>query len=464
VGVTETLFKKRKKIIIILIISLISLLIVYLGMAVYFMEHFYFRTEINGTNVSGKSVKAVERLMLSDLEAYTLTLKMRDDKSEEITASDIGLRYNEYEDFKSIKKGQNPFAWITTLFNKDKIRIGVGVSYDVELLRTRVDRLSCFNINNIVEPENPTFIYEDNSFVIVDEVNGSKVNKEVLLVHVAQALNKRDGVLDLDEADCYIKPEYTSKSPEIIKTRNLLNKYVSTKITYVFGDRKEILEGSTINKWLSVNENYNVEIDEDEVKKYIDSLASKYNTVGRTRKFTTSSGRTINIGKGDYGWAINKAKETEALIEAIEEGKAVSKEPAYSQRANSRYSNDIGNTYVEIDMSRQHLWFYKNGKLIANGPIVTGNVSKNHTTPPGVFRLKAKIRNTVLRGRDYEAPVDYWMPFNGGIGMHDADWRSSFGGQIYRTNGSRGCINCPYNLAKTIYNNIEVGTPVICFY
>ena len=55
------------------------------------------------------------------------------------------------------------------------------------------------------------------------------------------------------------------------------------------------------------------------------------------------------------------------------------------------------------------------------------------------------------------------MPFNGNIGIHDAGWRNKFGGNIYLTNGSHGCINSPPNLANTIFNNIDASTPVICY-
>ena len=128
---------------------------------------------------------------------------------------------------------------------------------------------------------------------------------------------------------------------------------------------------------------------------------------------------------GDYGWSINRAKETKALIIAIKEGQTIAKEPAYIQTALSHGNNDIGNTYVEINLTKQHLWFYKNGALIAQGDIVTGNVSSNHKTPEGIYKLKYKQRDAVLRGSDYASPVTFWMPFNGGIGIHDASWRSS---------------------------------------
>ena len=224
-----------------------------------------------------------------------------------------------------------------------------------------------------------------------------------------------------------------------------------------------LLDGYTINKWLTVDEKFEVNFDEKEVKKYVDVLSTNFNTIGKKRDFVSSSGKTINVVGGDYGWSINKAKETKALIIAIKEGKTIQKEPEYIQMALSHGNNDIGSTYVEIDLTKQHLWFYKNGSLISQGDVVTGNVSANSATPGGIYKLKYKQRNTVLRGPGYVAPVTFWMPFNGGIGIHDAGWRSVFGGEIYKEDGSHGCINSPYYLAKAIFDNIESGIPVVCY-
>ena len=75
-----------------------------------------------------------------------------------------------------------------------------------------------------------------------------------------------------------------------------------------------------------------------------------------------------------------------------------------------------------------------------------------------------KERNAMLVGENYETPVSYWMPFNQNVGLHDAVWRDSFGGSIYKTSGSHGCINLPYAIAKQIYGYAEKGMPVICYH
>lgn len=455
--------EKRKKIVKGIMIFFCILLVIYFGMAKYFMNHFYFGSKINSINVSGKTVEDAKIIMTSELQNYTLKLKERENKSEEIKASDVGLKYNLDEELKRFKDSQNPFKWISAFFTAKNSKITIEPSYDKKLLKERIGKLDFFDSRNIIEPKNPSFKYTNNNYVIIDEILGNKVDKDILYSHVVDSILKMEGELDLESVGCYIKPKYNSKSQKIIETKNMLNKYAASKITYNFGETKEIVDGSIINKWLKVNENFEIIIDEKKVKDYIDGLSKTYNTVGKTRNFVTSSGKTISVGGGDYGWSINKIKEREGLINAIKNGETVTKEPVYSQTAFAPFKNDIGNTYVEIDIAKQHIWFYKNGSLIVQGDVVTGNVRNNHSTPKGIYRLKYKQKGAVLRGSGYASPVTFWMPFNGGIGIHDASWRSVFGGNIYRTNGSHGCINSPYNVAKAIFDNINVNTPVICY-
>jgi Uncharacterized protein conserved in bacteria len=444
---------KYKKIIIGSAISLCTLIVIYFGMSLFFMNHFYFGSKINGINVSGKSAEAARKQMVSYLQAYTLNLKEQGGKSEQITGAEIDLKHTPDEAFDSLKSKQNPFGWVLAIFNPGDFRMTTELTYDEKLLKERVEKLSCFDSANIVEPQNPSFKYTDSSYAIVDEVNGNKVNKDTLYGIVASAILKMDTQIDLESTGCYIKPQYTSKSQKVSEVRDLLNKYVSSKITYTFKQGTVVLDGSVISKWIKIDGNLEVSLDQEQIKSYLDNLSSNYAQKGKITDFTTTSGKTINISGGDYDWMINTTKEIENICEAIAAGKTITKEPVYVQTA-----------YVEIDLTKQHLWFYKNGSLIVQGDIVSGNMDSTHATPAGVFSLKYKKTDAILRGPGYAAHVKFWMPFYNGMGIHDATWRRSFGGSIYKTDGSHGCINCPYNLAKTIYDNIQSGTPIICYY
>ena len=460
--------RKRKnksgKVAKIIVMSLCPLIAMYLGVSFYFMNHFYFGSSIYDVNVSGKTVDEAEVLLADEISSYILKLQGRNNVSEEIKGKDIDLQYEQGDKIKSFKKTQNPFLWIKSLFIKHELTNEKLVTFDEDLLKDTIDKSAFFDENNIIEPQNPTFKYEGNEFNVVPEIDGSKINKEILINKVSEAVKNGNTVINLDELGCYVEPEYNEDSPEVNEAKNSLDKIAESKVTYTFGSRSEVLDGNTISQWLNVNDDMEVTVDENKARLYVESLARNYNTYSNTRDFTTSTGKKIQVSGGNYGWIINKPEETRELIEIIKQGKEVTKEPDYSQKAISREKDDVGNTYLEINMTKQHIWFYKNGSLVVEGDVVTGNAANNWSTPVGTYRLNYKEKNATLKGEDYESEVNYWMPFNNNIGMHDAGWRSEFGGEIYLTNGSHGCVNAPYEVAEKVFQNIEAGTPIICYY
>ncbi|WP_407383978.1 L,D-transpeptidase family protein [Ruminococcus sp.] len=127
------------------------------------------------------------------------------------------------------------------------------------------------------------------------------------------------------------------------------------------------------------------------------------------------------------------------------------------------YDKEVGDTYVEVSLDDQHMWYIVDGDVYLESDCVTGNYG-SADTPKGYFNVNAKVSPCTLKGDDYTSYVTYWMPFiGGGWGLHDADWRSSFGGSIYKGNGSHGCVNLPPKVAKEMYAAMEVGTPVIVY-
>ena len=224
-----------------------------------------------------------------------------------------------------------------------------------------------------------------------------------------------------------------------------------------------MVDGKLISEWL-VRDNGKVSLDEEKVADFVTKKSKEHDTYSKKRSFVTTDGREITLESGNYGWRTARAEETEALIDAIRQGEVTEKEPVYSQTALQKGQNDIGSSYVEIDLGSQKLYLYQEGSMILETDLVSGNVSNGWTTPAGVFGLTYKTKNAVLRGTNYETPVNYWMPFNGNIGMHDATWRRSFGDNIYLTNGSHGCINLPLEAAAQIYECVSTGFPVVCYY
>ena len=464
--------KKRKKTAAIVAGIIIGVLVlIYVGFAIFFSSHFMFFTKINGTDFSLKSVSQVEAYMKQQVADYVLTLKESDGGSEKISGSDISLMYVPGEQLEKLAKKQNNFLWITSLWNHPKITAEIGVEYDKDALAKITEGLEC------LKPENQTVSvdahpeFQNDKFVVVPEVVGTQIDTEKFNEAVTKAINGFKPTLDLFKTGCYILPRFVSDSQEVVAATDAMNSYLGANVTYDFNPATEVVDASVISQWVTVDADMNVTFNEEAVRAFIQSLADKYDTKGKPRTFTTATGNTVNVTGGSYGWKIDQEAEYNALIANIQNAETVTREPNYASRAASHEGNDVGSTYAEVDLSNQMMYFVQNGQVVLQSGIVTGNPNKGNGTPQGVYSLAYKALDQVLRGTkkpdgtyEYETPVKFWMPFNGGIGFHDATWQSSFGGSRYQTNGSHGCVNLPYDVAAQLYNLITAGTPVVCHY
>lgn len=441
------------------------LIITYLVLAFFFNSRFFIGSSVNCINIAGDTVEEVDKKLVDKYESYNLTIKEKDNKKEVINGKDIELSYKTNDEIKKLKKSQNPLKWIIGIFKKDNNTIEGSIEYNKDLLIEKLSKLECINDTNCTDSVNASIEYSEGEYRIIKEKVGTKIDRDKLQETIEKAISKGITTIDIEKEDCYVKPKYTSTSEKVIEAKDILNNYIKTSITYDFGETKETLDFGTTNVWFVWNDNFDVSVDSEKVRQYVKCLSSNYDTVGKTRNFTTSFGNTIQVSGGDYGSLIDVEGETESIISLLETGENHTRIPKYAkQTAINNTLDDIGDTYVEISITRQHLWFYKNGSLVTEGDVVTGNVSTSCGTPGGVYYLKYKQKDAVLKGEGYETNVTYWMPFNGGIGIHDAWWRGYFGGQEYMYNGSHGCVNAPTYLANIIFDNIEAGTPIVCYY
>lgn len=456
----EKYYDKSAKISIILLIIIIF---IYFCGFFYFKNHFFFRTSVDGIDISCKTVEEAKDKIFNEVGDFRLKIRGKDNIEDEILSEDINLKYEGGEKIDDIKKEQRPFFWASSLIDKKDYSNIKLFLYDESMLKKKIDTMKVLNNADMIEPKNPQFQYTEGRYMILNEIEGNKINYDKLVRNIKSAIETGIKEIDLENRDCYDKPQYTKDSKEVEAAKNIMDKYVSSKIAYTFDEHIETVDGSIINEWVKVSDDMKPYIDKSKVEEYINFLAKKYNTVGIERRFKSSIGKNVIVKGGYYGWKINSKEEVKCLIDNIEHGQTIMKEPLYTQKALARGDDDIGDTYVEVNITRQHIWYYKQGKLIAQGDVVTGCKSKNTPTFLGVYSLNYKQKGATLKGAGYSSNVSYWMPFNGNIGLHDASWRSSFGGNIYKTNGTHGCVNMPKYLAKKIFENIEAGTPVICY-
>ena len=437
---------------------------VYVGMSQKYKTRFFPNTQINGVDASGKTAAEVQERIAEGVNGYTLTITERNNQTETIAGTDIKLHAEFDGSLEKMVAAQNPFAWLWHM-KQEEYTIGTMVAYDDAALESQIRNLSCLDPEKAVEPVNAKIseYVSGQGYSIEPEQEGTAVEAEKLTQAVTGAIENLQDHLSLEEADVYKKPTVLKDDASLAEQLDKMNKYAKMSVTYQFGDSTETLNGDQIHAWLIANADGSVSVDSSKVSEYVSEMAKAHNTSNKAKTLKTSYGSTIQVSGGTYGWKINQAAEMEALAAIIASGESTTREPEYSQKAASHGANDYGDTYVEINLTGQHLFFYKEGKLVVESDFVSGNLAKGWGTPAGSYPLAYKQKNAVLKGENYRTPVNYWMPFNNGIGMHDAKWRSSFGGAIYKTGGSHGCINLPPSVAKTIFDNISAGTPVICY-
>lgn len=463
-------------IIILMLIVVIGCL--YAAGTYYYSDKFFVGTTINGVDCSGMTPIEVEEAIARKVESYAVVVKARNTDPQVIKGSDMNYKYMSKGEITKLLKEQDMFQWVMGYTGKTQsYKVQQDISFSTESLKEQVLSLNCTQEANQIEPQDAYVAFQDSQFVIIPETEGCKIDVKKAYQIIEEAVAASVQEIDLSQEDIYATAAVTKDSPELAQTLQQCQNYAKASITYTFGETSEVVNVDTVKGWLSFDESGRLLTDDaafqQHAAEYVASLAAKYDTVGTTRLFNATDGRQVSVYGYTYGWKIDQAAETAQLIQEIKSGQTVSREPVYTSRGNNRTQlNDLGNTYIEVDLTNQHMYVYQNGAVVLESDFVSGDSRyEDRKTPPGIFTLTYKRSPDVLRGAklpdgtyEYEEPVDYWMPFNGGIGFHDAPWRSSFGGDIYTYNGSHGCINLPPSVAQTLYSIIDSNIPIVCFY
>lgn len=446
------------------IITSLLVLLLYFMISLYYEKHFYQGTKMNGVNISNMTASEAKKKISSFIDNYNLNIQGRNEVTDRINGVEIGLEVVINEDLDQLIEEQNGFKWPLLFMVSKNYSVKTSLTYEEEMLDYKINKLVFLSSDVNIEPKDAYISeYSIDGYSVIKEDQGAYILVEDLRNSILNSINNFKTNLDLEESKLYKEASIKLDNEDLNKKINVLNKYVLGKITYEFGDNTEVVDGNLIKDWISVDDNYQVSLDKVKVREFVDYIGKTYNTFGKTRTLKTSYGKSVDISGGDYGWWLNRVQEVEELSALVLEGAVVTKEPSYYQVANHYGDDDIGNTYVEVNLTAQHLFFYKDGKLVVEADFVSGNLSKEWGTPTGTYPIQYKEREATLTGEDYNTPVDYWMPFNGNIGFHDAGWRNSFGKDIYKTGGSHGCINMPPEAAKIMYEHIKRGVAVYVY-
>ncbi len=439
----------------------------YYYMVRYYATRFLTGTVINGKDVSGMTTAEVKQDLFGVTDTYKLTILERGGKTEELTSKQLGRSYIDNSQVETIMEEQENEKWLFRMNDEKVYEVTFDMAYDKKLAQDAINRLECFVGGGITAPKDARLSTDPSGkYIVTPEEEGNTLDEAKAKEMIIAALDEAAPEVDLEAGDCYLKPTVYRDDEKLNKRADAWNAYLSVNVTYSFGDKSETVNGETVRPYITDN-GFDVYLATDWVKTLVYAWGQKYDSFGLEREFTTHDGITIKIpAGGDYGWCINKEKTIEDVTECILNGTTGTREPVWLFKAMGWDNNDITGTYCEVSIPEQHLWCYKNGVCVMDTDVVTGKPTRERMTFTGCFAIDGKKRDATLGRLDvqgYASPVSFWLPFNGGEGLHDAPWRSNFGGDIYKSNGSHGCVNIPKEKMETIFNALEIGNAVIVY-
>jgi len=460
--------QKMKKIRTLLIVSGALLLIsLYFGFATYYHNRFIVRTTINGTSAAGlTSDEAREKLQQKNTD-YVLTLKAIDGEDEVIRGTDIDLTYTNIGDVDSLMEKQNEWLWPFRLLFRQNLTIDADVSYDEAKLENAEESLRSISEGEMLTPVNAYLnVAADGTYEVVPEVDGTTVDIPAVKERIVSCIKSASDTLDLKTYQTL--PTVRSDDAGLLKRQAEWNNYITAAgLNYYFFNGKETLDGPTIATLLS-DDGTTVTLSTDAIAGLVAGWASAHDTYNNPFVFTSQrDGSEITIeGGGDYGWQTNQEATAADVKTQIEAHNTDSHDAVYAVSGLSDENSGLGWSYVEISIAEQTLWLYKDKNLVLSTPVVTGLPSGGRETYKGCYNIDYKEEHATLGTLDtqgYSSPVDYWAPFNQGEGLHDAPWRTEFGGNIYLTDGSHGCVNCPPAVMGQIFSTIFENEAVVIY-
>ena len=450
----------------------------------YCETHFMPGSTINGFDCGGLTEEEAEKRFADAAAKYTLDIHFRGGTTEVLTAQDIGFAYKPDGSIGAMIHRQDQQLWPRYFFEDYAYTMEVAGSYDPNLLASAILALPELQKENMQAPTDAYIMFmdgnetTDGTFEIVPDDPGSTIDPVQLAAGAGDAAARYEQEIDAEQiAGAYKEAKLKADDAGLVARCKDLNDIVGASITYVLPDKTELKLNSDVMKDWLVRDKKGMLVKDDEawdeqLWKFMELLAYNCNTIGTDREFNSTTRGPITVTGGDYGYMVNQIAEHDLLVEDLAAGKKETRKPSYYiSPYNDETENDgIGRSYLEVDLEEQHMWCYIDGKLVMESDCVTGDPTTDHETPTGVFGIMFMKKDATLRGiqqkngkYEYETKVKYWMPFYADCGFHDAWWRTAFGEEIYKGDGSHGCVNLPSEAAEELFSYCDTKMPVVIY-
>lgn len=459
--ITEENNKKKSRTLTLVILVIVAL---YLIVTVIFSFIALPNTFINGRDISYASK---DEALRKPSEPFTIEIVGRDGRKAELDLKDIDYSASIP---KTASIDQNPFKWPLAFANiaSDEFSFDYNVKYDEDKLDKNLKSQAL--LAQVKEPVNANLKYDNGEFKIIPEEMGNKIDYAKLSQKIKDSIyNHKEEIILKD--DDYINPTVKNNSKELAKLLEDAKTIENMKIGFNFNGFDFKLEGENLINMFDTDMG-SFELNYDKLTAYVDEIADETNTYGKNRTFNATGIGKITVNPGVYGFILDVPATVDKVYELVNTRKSGDVEPVYERVGFRREDDgtDLGSTYVEVDLSRQYLWLYIDGQVVMETSIVSGLPGTSKwATNVGVGSILSKATGQTLKGDNfdgsrYETPVKFWMPIGwDGEGFHDAPWRGGFGGGIYFSNGSHGCLNMPPAMAGRLFELAPHGTPVVVY-
>lgn len=440
---------RRKILICISLILSISAIVSFFAIMKYRSLHFREGTYIQGVNCSGLTVKEAKEKIAEE----EITFVFSTGSSYKMLRKELTLIPDESM-FKILLDYQNTEA--------GKYKRDFSLTFDVKQnnLKGLLMEIKELKSSNMHEPKDAYMrLRKDGLVELIPEVYGNLIEFDEAYNLALDYLKMGKIFIDFSEIT-EVEPSRTKEDSNLISKVQKINNALKTQIDFVLADGSIYrLDKDIMKEWIVRDNSGNYDIDiAGELPTFLELLNKNVQEIGAVMKFMNDEGDefVIPLNNGAEN-SIDIDSEIRQIILLLNAGGEYTREPIYENNEIKDYII----TYIEIDKKMQRVRMYIDGICIVDTPCVTGDPTKGYDTPSGVFYLTYKAKNQLLTR--YNAKVDYWMPFNGHIGMHDAKWRTmeEFVETTFVGDGSHGCVNLPLSAAEVIYENITKDMPIV---
>ncbi len=310
-------------------------------------------------------------------------------------------------------------------------------------------------------------VFDGGGYRIEPETQGNELREQTVRAALRESLQGAaltpDAPLtrsfELTDCDCYLPPELCAETADFDYNALLQEDAAGLEITIGFLGQTETL---TIAPLLSADAQGRVLVDTAALNARLEAWAQAYNRSDAPYRFQSEVDGLTELDFLRCSYTLDQDALRQTLLAQLTQLDASPVTAPFLCTGSDGAPFAISGTYIAVSIASQKMSYYQNGELLVQTDVVTGKLD-GHQTPRGYYKVQNKDDNCWLTGPDYCVFVKYWVGFYGAYGLHDASWRSNFGGDLYRYGGSHGCVNTPDEAMATIFEQVTIGTPVLVY-